>query len=241
MPPDARARGMLMASASQNGFRDAVSMFAALLVVQAAWLLSVELVRPSLPYFPADQSSAATAESKRAQAGLAAQLGLVRGELWVDEAATLAAGAVSELLGFAAPDSPRLTAAAETAARRAARLSPHDPRGWLLLAATAARLDRLNRDIAEPLKMSYFTGANEAALMPLRIRIATRSDIIEDDELQVLVTEDIRTILLHQPALKPAIIAAYRYAVPQGKRFLETTASKLDPAFLAELRAAPAK
>jgi hypothetical protein len=232
-----------MASPSQAPFRLAVWGFAAVLVVQATWLLSGELVRPRLPYFPADQAAADLAQSKRAQAGWAAAFGVVRGDLWVDYAASLAGGVIGDLLGFGAAQASQTSGAsasadAERAALRAARLAPHDARAWLLLAATASRPDRLNRDVAEPLKMSYYTGPDEPALMALRIRVATRSDAIEDGDLQVLVAQDLRAIALRRHELKPAVVAAYRYAVPAGKQFIEATLDKVDPAFLATLRGA---
>jgi hypothetical protein len=242
-----------MASPSQVPFRLAVWGFAAVLAVQAMWLLAVELVRPRMPYFPSDQAAAELAQSKRAQAGWAAALGVVRGDLWADYASSLAGGMIGDLLGFGAAQAAQTSASqtsaaqasasadAERAALRAARLAPHDARAWLLLAAAASRPDRLNRDVGEPLKMSYYTGPDEPELMALRIRVATRSDAIDDGDLQVLVAQDLRAIALRRHELKPAVVAAYRYAVPAGKQFIEATLAKVDPAFLAALRGAGQK
>lgn len=225
-----------MALPSQLSLRIVLWSFAAFLVVQAAWLLSVEVVRPHLPYFPADRSSAVAAQSKRAQANLAAVFGGMRGELWVDDAVTLAAGPISEILGGRPLDEPGILERAEAAALRAARLSPHDSRAWLLLASTALQLKRPDRVIAADLKMSYYTGPSEAALMPLRSRIATRIDLGGDDELQVLVAQDLRTMVLRRPELKPDIAAAYAQASPAGKHLIETTIATLDPALLGTIR-----
>ena len=231
-----RVAGGLMASLPQIPFRPLVWGFAVLLVVQAAWLLPAEVLRPAMPYFPSDPAAAQAARSKRTLAGVAARLGLVRGELWADDAMALSTGIVGNLLGFDRPATPQAYADVEEAALRAGRLAPHDARGWLLLAAAAARPDRINRDVVEPLKMSYYTGPDETALMPLRVRLATRSDVIDDGDLQVLVAQDLRAMTLRRPELKPAVAAAYRYAVPSGKRFIEVALDKLDPAFLAMLR-----
>jgi hypothetical protein len=219
-------------------FRLLVCGFAVLLVVQAAWLVPVEVLRPTLPYFPTDQVAGQTAKSKRSLAAVAARLGVVRGDLWADDAISLSAELVGEFLGFDGAPGPQTLADAERAALRTAQLSPHDARAWLLLAAAASRPDQVDRDVVAPLKMSYYTGGDEAALMPLRIRLATRSDVIKDSDLQVLVEQDLRAIALRMPELKPAIVAAYRDAVPSAKRLIETSLDKLDPAFLTMLRAA---
>jgi hypothetical protein len=225
-----------MALQSQLSLRIVLWSFAALLVVQAIWLLSVEIVRPQLPYFPADRASALMAQSKRTQAGLAAILGGARGELWVDDAVALAAGPISAISGGRSTDEPGILERAEAAALRGARLSPHDSRAWLLLASTAQQLKRPDRVIAADLKMSYYTGPSEAALMPLRSRIATRVDLGGDDELQVLVGQDLRTMVLRRPELKPDIVAAYAQASPAGKHLIETTIAPLDPALLSTIR-----
>ncbi len=85
--------------------------------------------------------------------------------------------------------------------------------------------------------MSYYTGPNETLLIPMRLSVATQSEAINDPELQILVTNDVRTILLRKPDMKPTLVAAYRDASPEGKRFIETAVAQLDPSFAAELRA----
>jgi hypothetical protein len=225
---------------SQILFRIALWAFTAILVVQAAWLLSVELVRPHIPYFPVDRSSALAAQSKSVGAGIAAAVGLVRGDLWTDESMTLAGGQIAELFGGRATDEPGVTERIEIAALHAARLSPHDSRAWLLLASAALRLGRPDRDVADDLKMAYYTGPDEAALMPLRIRIATRLNIGGNDELQDLVAQDLDAMVLRHPELKADIAAAYTQASPSGKRLIEATLAKLDPALLRAIRGAGA-
>ncbi len=236
MHVDLMRPGRLMPVSPQIRFRLAILGFAALLVLQAAWLLPVELIRPSMPYFPADQASVQAAKSKWAWATTAALLGIVRGELWSDDAMARSAGIVGNLLGLDGAPSSEAYAGGERAALRAVRLSPHDPRAWLLLAAAASGPGRISRDVVEPLKMSYYTGPDETALMPLRIRLATRSDVIEDGDLQLLVAQDLRAIALRNPELTSAIVAAYRDAVPAGKRLIESSLDKLDPALVASLR-----
>ena len=84
--------------------------------------------------------------------------------------------------------------------------------------------------------MSYLTGANKTDLIPLRLQLALRSNAIADKQLQQLVYHEIGTIVTRKPELKPAILAAYRDALPIGQQFLEETLQELDPVLYATLR-----
>jgi hypothetical protein len=94
----------------------------------------------------------------------------------------------------------------------------------------------LHGEVSSALKMSYYTGSNEIALIPLRLRVATCSDAINDSELQNLVAREIRLIITRERNLMPAILAAYQNASPDGERFIETVASELDTDLMATLR-----
>ena len=217
-------------------FRSFILIFAVLLAVQGAWLVTAEFIRPILPYFPRDQASAERASAAQSAAIMAASIGWVRGDLWTDAAIALSSGLTSEVPGEGDPQMTMLRGQARVLAQRAARLSPHDSRIWLLLAALDSRFDWPS-EIANRLNMSYFTGPNEPALTPLRIRIATRSTAIADAELQNQVAQEIRAITLRRQDQKPSLLAAYRDASPEGKQFIETTVGDLDKNLLAEIRA----
>ncbi len=222
---------------SATRFRIAIWSFAIILVVQALWLLFAEFARPRLPYFPTRDISSKAAADSRASARLAAWLGLVRGDLWSNYAVSFTADVADEsqskdLKAQAIKD-------AYDAARHAARLSPHDARVWLILAAAVAQLDGSKNAVIGPLKMSYYTSASEAVLMPLRIRIATRSDAIEDEEVRELATQDIGFIVGHRPDMRSDVVTAYRYASSSGRRFIEATLNKLDPTLLHTARGTP--
>jgi hypothetical protein len=128
---------------------------------------------------------------------------------------------------------------ARAAAERALIFSPHDARSWLVLASIDARFDRASRRAAAALKMSYYTGANDSELMPLRLLVSVRSEALDDTELQQLFQREIRTIIRYKSQLKSAIIAAYKDALPQGKRVIETTLEETDPALLKLLSSGP--
>jgi hypothetical protein len=218
-------------------FRPSVLIFAVVLSVQAAWLTAAELTRSTLPYFPQNKAKEENAAPARSAAIIAASIGFVRGDLWTDAAIALSSGVASNIAGVSTPQMMEPTDQARAIAERAARLSPHDSRIWLLLATLDSRLNRTAREIANQLKMSYYTGPNELALTPLRIRIATRSTAITDADLQILVAQEIRTIILRHQDQKPSILAAYRDASPEGKQFIEATVGDLDKSLLATIRA----
>jgi hypothetical protein len=218
-------------------FRNNILIFAGVLAVQAAWLVTAESIRPILPYFPQDKASEERVAAARSAAVTAASIGWVRGDLWTDAAIALSSGLTSEVAGESDPQMMPPRDQARAVAQRAARLSPHDSRTWLLLAALDSRFDWPNSEFANRLKMSYFTGPNELALTPLRIRIATRSTAISDAELQILVAQEIRTIILRHQDQKPSLLAAYRDASTEGKQFIEATVGDLDKNLLAAIRA----
>jgi hypothetical protein len=85
--------------------------------------------------------------------------------------------------------------------------------------------------------MSYFTGPNETALTALRVRLAMRSNAFTDPELTPLVSKEIRSVLLRNPAGREAIVTAYIDASAEGKQFIEATARTVDKDFVDQLRA----
>jgi hypothetical protein len=217
-----------------DGSKLGAAIFAAILGLAATWLLLVELVRPDWSRLPIDGSPAKAAVAPAGVAAIAAWIGLIRGSLWADYAEALA----PNLAASTGRDSPAMLAAlnsARVAAVRAVELAPHESRAWLLIAAVDVFDSR--RNVAGPLKMSYYTGPNELSLIPLRIATTVRSAAIAEPEVQVLAAGEIRTILTHNPDLKRFLIAAYRSALPEGKRFIEGQVSELDPALLTSLRA----
>ena len=70
----------------------------------------------------------------------------------------------------------------------------------------------------------------------MRLLLAVRSDALADLDFQLLVRHDIGTIVTRKPELKPAILGAYRNALPAGQEFIEKTLEDIDPGLLASLR-----
>jgi hypothetical protein len=218
-------------------FRINILIVATILAVQAVWLLTAEFIRPMLPYFPQDKASEQRASAARSAAVMAASIGWLRGDLWIDAAIAVSSGLIGEAAGASDQQMASQRNRAMIVAERAARLSPHDSRVWLLLAALDSRSNQPDHEVANRLKMSYFTGPHELALAPLRIRLATAAAAIKDAELQNLVAQEIRSIIFRHQDQKTALLHAYRDASPEGKEFIEATVGDFDKGFLAAIRA----
>jgi len=208
------------------------SLFAMSLVLgfYALWQLAAEFIHPVTPYFV---SEPAPDQADRAPAAaLAAQVAMFRGDFWFDDALLTWLGASGSTGSALLPalDDARL------AATRSARLAPHDARAWLLLALIDARAALDPRQQAEALKMSYYTGPNDLALIPSRMKMAVQSPAIADPDFQSLVLGEVLSVV-RQPALQSAIVSSYRQASPDGKRFLESAVGRLDPALVSKMQA----
>jgi hypothetical protein len=125
---------------------------------------------------------------------------------------------------------------AQSAVRSAIRLGPHNAAMWLALALLQAQTNIGDPQIAESLKMSYFTGPNQKELIPSRLDIATASNTLSDPDLKELAGGDVRTILLRYPDQRQFLIGDYRRGSAEGKTFLEETVKSVDPQFLDTLR-----
>lgn len=84
--------------------------------------------------------------------------------------------------------------------------------------------------------MSYYTGANEIELIPLRLFLAVSFSVISDSDFQQLARHDIRVVTTRKPELKSAVLDAYRHALPAGQQFIEQTLKELDPSLLSALQ-----
>ncbi len=120
---------------------------------------------------------------------------------------------------------------------RALRSSPLRGDVWLVLAA-ASKHSPPQPGTAAMLKMSYYTAPNDLDLLPLRLSVALATDaVVREPELRDLIKRDVSLILTHRPALRPALVSAYRSASADGKTYLESLISEQDPAYLDQVRA----
>lgn len=222
--------------------RPALLGFGIFLGLCGCWLLLPELLRHKTGGLRYDRNSAVAASAHQVEALEAAQIGLIRGDLWAE-----AAFADSSLLWLDRSASPNRAAAARlerarSHAETALAFAPINGAAWLFLAALPASASGGGDDsIATLLEMSYFTAPNDLDLARLRIERAATSNAIADKDIQEFIKSDIRKILAYRPEQKSAIIAAYRTAWPQNQPMLETLATDVDPTFGQSLRAGPSK
>ena len=212
-------------------FRLGTLLLAAALGAQAIWLLAAELSRPQMAGFPFDRELAATAAKERGDADRAAAIGAIRGDLWAEAAYTYA----DLLWAQTDADWQSVAAQARTRIERAVENAPHEAGAWLLLAALAAHGQWHDLAPAESLKMSYYTGPGDAALMRLRLSLATGSDLLGDPDISQFAQHDVSLLVAAHESL--VIADAYRDAPPAGKAFIEKAVGDIDASALAALRA----
>ena len=220
---------------SHIAFRRTCVVFGLILGLQSIWLLLAQFTKPGIDQLPTTVESAAVAAKQRNDATWAAVIGVVRGDLWGESAYTYA-----DLL-WADPNAVRTEALDQAHARleKAVDYAPHQASVWVLLAGLAARYRWSDFNVTEALKMSYYTGPNDEALLPLRLRLAVHSETLDDIELQELVRRDLRLLLASQR--KSVVAEAYDGASPAGRRFIEGAVSEIDPSSLESLRAGTQK
>jgi hypothetical protein len=218
-------------TSTKTWLRVALTLFGVFLSAQAAWILLAERHRLNHIRLPVDGKTATMAFAEQDKIKQAASLAVVRGDLWAESAFTY-----GSQLWLDAGD--QLNTEALKTLTRALRYSPHRGDVWLMFAALADQYKWSGYQPSLLLKMSYYTAPNELALFPLRLNVSLHAKgMIDDAELQDMVRRDISVILTRAPALKPALVAAYRSALPQGKVFAERVISEIDPGYLGVVRA----
>lgn len=202
--------------------RLAALLAAAFMVCAGVWLVVPEIFRDRGPL---DAQPASASRRPDPLLETAAAIGLVRGDLWADYAETFAIPA-----GPAGTCDP-VAAAAAKAAAKALSLSPHDARVWLVLAAAERRCEPGSEKAAGAMRMSFYTGANEIALIPERLRLALDSPQINEPEFRRLVYHDVQTAIVNRPELRPAVIDIYAKASPAGREALRQAVGEFAPRF----------
>jgi hypothetical protein len=228
-----------LSAAAHNTARVIAAGLAVLLAAQCVWLLLPELTRPHLDQLPLDKTSAASAANYGAAAERAASLGVIRGDLWAQSAFTEANLLWTDKDIDTNSSTMQAVVYTHTRLDRALINGPHQSGAWLFLADLALHF-HLGLDPSEPLKMSYYTGASDIRLMPLRLRIGAQMTKFDDIEIRQFVGRDLRLFLTRKQIAE--IAEAYGVASPAAKGFIEQTVQDIDPTALEKIRAvAPRK
>jgi hypothetical protein len=212
--------------------------FALLLAVQCAWLVLADFFRSGITRLPTEVAAANAARAERPDAALAAKVGAIRGDLWAEAAFTYA-----DLLWSDAKSGAQYPIHEATSARSAIDRTlinaPYQSAVWLLRAGLSALHAVPGIKAAEALRMSYYTGPRAQDLMPLRLRIAIRSEAYSDNELSEFIEQDLRVVLSQQK--RSTVAAIYGTAPPAGRLFLERAVGKIDPSAIQSLNTDSAK
>ena len=211
-------------------FRVSVFGFASVLGGLAIWILTAELLRPASIELSTDAQYAVSMYEQRNFASTAAQIGLIRGDLWAD--AAFAYGDILLNDNYLSKADKVTIERTRALTEQAITYAPHDLRLWLLRALTYLPLDSLNDKTSASLKMSYYTGSNAIELIPERLLIATQSRALDDAEFRELVRHDIHIAVIYKSKLMPAIVAAYSNAPISGRQFIQKTLTEFDSAIL---------
>ena len=209
------------------------AVFAALLGLQAIWILVPELFRqPAV-----DPTTKQPATMHAGFPALAAQIAGLRGDLWADYALIKGTSALASSNNIGSSGAQDRFTEARSLAEHAVSLAPTDARLWLLLAELNSQSGQKADNTAALLKMSFYVAPNDGNLILNRLKLAMRLDVLSDDELQYLVEQQIRTIVLHKPEMKPELAATYRNASRPQQQFIEQKLGAIDPKLVAGLRA----
>ena len=221
-----------MSSRAELWLRTAIFTFAMVLGLQAAWILATELSRRATMIDPASVEEGTADSPYQIAASRAARFGLVRGDLWAESALSFVNLSPTGFSSRVDLSRSETVENVRTRAKQALRYSPHDARIWLVLATLDSQSSARDSRVAASLRMSYYTGANEIELIPLRLLVLARSDALTNDDLKQLVYHDIRNVITRAPQLKYTIITAYREASPVGRQLLNQILAELDPTLL---------
>jgi hypothetical protein len=159
------------------------------IVMNGFRILLAEFSSPGIRGLPTSPAEAAVAAQHRGGALWAARVGVVRGDLWAEAAFTYAN---LEWLDSAQPLGEALDQARATATR-AVSLKPGNSDVWLMLADLSSRFRWQTPSPTECLKMSYYTGPHEEALIPLRLMVAARLDPSADAVLADLFRRELES------------------------------------------------
>lgn len=126
---------------------------------------------------------------------------------------------------------------AEESAKRALAMAPHSAGLWAAAAALKARANADDPSTADLLKLSYYTGPHDLAIIPLRLGIATSGNALTDPDLKQLAKGDVSALLSSAMADgRQVLTASYSRASRIGKGFLDEAARAIDPNVADSLR-----
>jgi hypothetical protein len=227
--------GQFGTPSSKGDSRDAPIRFAfvlagLILTAEAAWLLLAERHGSGVVASPFVDFHQVTID-QRDRVQEAATIASVRGDLWAE---TAFAGAA---LSLTTPANRQNEEETRGALIRALRYAPYRSDVWLTFALLAETHKWQGVNPKALLKMAYYTGPNEANLIPARVKAALHLiGGVADPELQDMIRADVSFIFRRLPALRPILIDAYKSGTVESRTFEEGLIAELDPNYLKDMR-----
>lgn len=219
-----------MLSTPAERLRSALLVLGAILGLSGIWMLIPDLLSPMATGLPFDRKAAETAGTHRIGAVVAAELGVVRGDLWAKAAFTGARFLWTDRSANLDPSDLKQLERVRNDAETALALAPINGAAWLFLAKLPAASPEAESGVGKFLEMSYFTAPSAPELALLRTQRAATSSALADKDLQTFVSGDLRELLSRGPGFQQAVIAAYRGALPQNQPVFEALVADIDPA-----------
>ncbi|HUB64979.1 MAG TPA: hypothetical protein VL996_11150 [Methylocella sp.] len=206
--------------------------------LSGVWLSLSDLLSPKSTGLPFDRNGAT---AHRPLAVLAAEIGVIRGDLWAKAAFTGARFLWTDRPANLNQSDLNLLARVRSNAETALALAPINGTAWLFLAKLPAISPDAESRIGTLLEMSYFTAPSAPDLAPWRLQRAAASSALADKDIQAFVKSDLREMLNRRPDFQQAILAAYRTAWPQNQPIFESLVADIDPGLAQLLRSSQTK
>jgi hypothetical protein len=236
-----RARLNFMLSTPTARLRTVLLALGAILGLSGIWMVIPDLLSPKAPDLPFERATAEAAAKHRTGALMAAEIGLVRGDLWAKAAFAGAPFLWTDRSATLDPNELKQLERVRNTTETALALAPINGAAWLFLAKLPATSPEAESRVGPLLEMSYFTAPSAPDLALSRIQRAATSTALANKDLQTFVSGDLREGLGRGPQFQQAIIAAYRNALPQNQAVFESLITDADPALAQMLRSSPPK
>jgi hypothetical protein len=209
----------------------AVALAVLILTAEAAWLILGERHGSEIIASPFIKVHQTVSIDRRDSIREVATIASVRGDLWAESAFADAS------LLLASPTDPLGEQQTRGDLSRTLRYAPYRSDVWLTFALLTEIYKWQGADSKALLKMAYYTGPNEANLIPARVKAAFRlTGASADPELRDMIKSDVRIIRHRLPALRPILVDAYKSASVEGRSLEEGLIAELDQDYLKTMR-----
>ena len=175
-----------MLSTPARRVRSAFLALGTALGLSGFWMAVPDLLSPKSIGLPFDRDTADSAAAHRTGALVAAELGLVRGDLWTKAAFTGAPFLWTAHPANLDPAELKQLARVRNTTETALALAPINGAAWLFLAKLPATSPETESRIGTLLEMSYFTAPSAPDLALPRIQRAVSSSALANKDLQNL-------------------------------------------------------